>query len=59
MIIALIFSLLGYFAIGTMLAMYWAKNAQLDGWDPLLYVLKCCFKWPLMIANKKYLEGLK
>ncbi len=47
--------LLGYMTIGAMLSMHWAHESIKDAgddWDPLQFLLRCCFKWPFMIADK-------
>ena len=47
-----------YLIIGASLATYWArdsiKKATSAGeeFDSLRFLIKCCFKWPCMIANK-------
>lgn len=48
--------LVSYMTIGIILSMYWADQSIDDAgedWDALAFLLRCCFKWPVMIFESK------
>ncbi len=50
-----LFILMAYVLIGALLSMHWVKESiEIHGedFDSLRFLIRCCFKWPCLIANK-------
>ena len=56
MMVGLILLFIGYILIGLSLSLSRAKESianEFPGeWDSTTFLIKCCFKWPLLLVNK-------